>query len=285
MARDDSPHSTHHEDESERARIADDNQELDETAPLLTNERGGPSQQSRHDDDDGRSIDNVSVVSVQSGVTLPEVTGKPWASTTAIIGLTVAVICVLIGVFVGPSTVEEYGKQALTIEPKGLAIDSFTRTGVKARVQADAWLDPAKVNNSAIRTIGRFGMWMAHYLESEPTDIAVYLPEYNNMTLGTAQTPGMKLNVRAHEVTHLDFVALAKPGKIVGLQEVTDDFLKGRIAKLTVQGLADVKIKWKFVPLGETELAPKVILEGRSLLKAVTKVLTAKAAKYAQSKG
>lgn len=277
MARDGSPKPLLERSESERDAVNNDYEEPTERTSLLASDNIPRYDGEEREESEERA--SISSVSTASGVPVPKVEGKSWASITAITALSIAIIFIIIGVFVIPASVEQYGKRALVIEPKGMSIDSFTRTGVKARVQADFYLDAERCTNSAIRNIGRFGMYIAHYLESEPTEVKVYLPEYENMHVGTAKVPKVKASVRNGEVTRLDFVADIKPGKITNLQQITDDFVKGRMGELTMKGMAKVPIRcsWlSWIPLGTTDLAPIVKLEGKGLWKAMTKVLLAK---------
>lgn len=278
MVGDGSPKPLLERSESEQDALNNDYEEPTERTSLLATENT-----SRYDGDEREEREeraSINSVSTVSGVPIPKVVGKSWASITAITGLSIAIIFIIIGVFVIPASVEEYVKRALVIEPKGMSIDSFTRTGVKARVQADFYLDAERCTNSAMRNVGRFGMYIAHYLESEPTEVKVYLPEYENMHVGTAKIPKVKASVRNGEVTRLDFVADVKPGKITNLQQITEDFVKGRMGELTIKGMAKVPIRcsWmRWIPLGTTDLVPLIKLEGKGLWKAMTKFFLAKA--------
>lgn len=280
MARDGSPKPLLERTESDRDGINGDYQEPDENAPLLAAGNNTIPRYDGEEQEEQEEHNSVRSVSTASGVPVPKVEGKSWASIAAIIGLSLAFTCIIIGAFVIPASVEQYGKHALVIEPKGMSIDSFTRTGVRARVQADFYLDASRCKNSAMRNVGRLGMYVAHYLESEPTEVKVYLPEYDNMHVGTAKVPKVKASVRNGEVTRLDFVADVKPGKITNLQRITDDFMRGRMGELTMKGMADVPVScsWlPWIPLGTTKLAPTIVLEGKSLLSSFTKILLAKA--------
>lgn len=273
MVRDGSPKPLLERTDSERDVMHINHPEADENAPLLSS---GNNSTPRYDGSDRASLRSVSTA---SGVPVPKVQGRSWASITAIIVLSIMFIFIIIGAFVIPSAVETYAKQAMVIEPRGMLIDSFTRTGVNARVQADFHLDASRCKNSAMRNLGRFGMYIAHHVESEPSEVKVYLPEYDDMHIGSARVPKVKANVRNGEVTHLDFITDVKPGKIEDLQRIADDFIKGRMGQLTIKGMADVPVRcsWlSWIPLGSTELAPTIVLEGKDILPGFTKFLLAK---------
>lgn len=276
MARDGSPKPLLERTDSERDVMHINHPEEDENAPLLSS---GNNTIPRYDGEEHSDRESQRSVSTASGVPVPKVEGRSWASITAIIVLSVMLILIIISAFILPSAVEEYATRAMVIEPRGMSIDSFTRTSVKARVQADFHLDASRCKNSAMRNIGRFGMYIAHHVESEPSEVKVFLPEYDDMHVGTAKVPKMKASVRNGEVTRLDFVADVKPGKTSDLQRIADDFVKGRMGELTIKGMTDVHVRcsWlSWIPLGTTELAPTIVLEGKHLLFGAARILVAK---------
>ena len=118
--------------ESEQDAMNNDYENSTERTSLLETENtpryDGEEREARED------YASVSSVSTASGVPVPKVEGKSWASITAIIALSIAITFIIIGVFVIPASVEEYGRRALVIEPKGMSIDSFTRTDRKSVV-------------------------------------------------------------------------------------------------------------------------------------------------------
>jgi len=248
-------------------------EEPDENVPLLSHTNDTP----RYDGEETlehpsaaaslrsiRSGSPSSVSSVESGVSVPKVRGKPWASFTAIVGLTIAALFMMAGLYVTPAIVEDYGKRSMVIEPTSMSIDSFTRTGVRARVQADFKIDASKCKNTVMRTIGRLGTYIVHMVESEETEVKVYLPEYDDMLIGIATVPKIHASLRNGEVTHLDFVADVRPGKVTGLQRITNDWANGRLGELTVKGMADVSFRHGAFPLGTLSIAPTLVLEGQT---------------------
>ncbi|OAF54960.1 hypothetical protein VC83_08553 [Pseudogymnoascus destructans] len=236
-----------------------------ENAPLLSHRYGTP----RYDGEEGLaplSPASTSLRQIQSSDSSASATkGKSWATITAITGLSVSILLIISVLFFAPAAVEEYSKQSMVIDPTGLSIDSFTSTGVRARVQADFQLDAAKCKNPAIRTLGRLATYIAHTVESEETEVKVYLPEYDNLLIGTATVPKAHASIRNGEVTHLDFLTDVKPAETADLQRIVNDWLSGRMTQLTVRGMIDVPLKSGFFRLGNKTISPTIILEGHNI--------------------
>ncbi|KFY72111.1 hypothetical protein V499_07728 [Pseudogymnoascus sp. VKM F-103] len=254
-------------DSDEVAHRASEERREDDTeyAPLLSHGHGTP----RYDGEEDPaplSPASTSLRSIQSNDSSASATkGKSWATITAITGLSVSVLLIISVLFFAPAAVEEYSKQSMVIDPSGLSIDSFTSTGVRARVQADFQLDAAKCENSVIRTLGRLGTYIAHTVESDETEVKVYLPEYDNLLIGTATVPKVHASIRNGEVTHLDFLTDVKPAETADLQRIVNDWLSGRMTQLTVRGMIDVPLKSGFFRLGNKTISPTIVLEGHNI--------------------
>ncbi|KFY91493.1 hypothetical protein V498_05431 [Pseudogymnoascus sp. VKM F-4517 (FW-2822)] len=244
-------------------------EENGEDEPLLSHGHGTP----RYDgveDHTPLSPATTSLRSIQSSdssyCSSSATKGRSWATITAITGLSMTVLLIISVLFFAPAAVEEYSKQSMVVDPYGLSIDSFTSTGVRARVQADFHLDAMKCRNSAIRTFGRLGTYIAHTIETEETEVKVYLPEYDNLLLGTATIPKVHASIRNGEVTHLDFLTDVKPAGTADLQRIVNDWLSGRMTQLTVRGMADVSLKSGLFHLGsKTIISPTIVLEGHNI--------------------
>ncbi|KFX99230.1 hypothetical protein V490_01891 [Pseudogymnoascus sp. VKM F-3557] len=248
------------------SRASEERREEDgENAPLLSQGHGTP----RYDggeDHPPLSPASASLRSIQSGDSNSSTTkSKSWATITAVTGLSISVLVIISVLFFAPAVVEEYSKQSMVIDPTGLSIDSFTSTGVRARVQADFQLDAAKCKNSAIRTFGRLGTYIAHTVESEETEVKVYLPEYDNLLIGTATIPKVHASIRNGDVTHLDFLTDVKPAETTDLQRIVNDWLSGRMTQLTVKGMVDVPLKSGLFHLGNKTISPTFVLEGHNI--------------------
>jgi len=191
--------------------------------------------------------------------------GKRWPTYTAIGVLFVLLIVIIGGAFFAPAIVEEYAKESLVIEPTNLSIDSFTPTGVKARVQANFKMDASRVRNPHIRNIGRFGTWIAREVESRESTVEVYLPEYDNILVGTALVPRVVVDIRNGHTTAIDFLTDLQPGDIEALRQVANDWLEGRLDQIRILGKANVGLKSGIFPLGSQTIAESLIFEGHSL--------------------
>jgi hypothetical protein len=167
--------------------------------------------------------------------------------------------------FFTPAVVEEYAKQSLIIEPTSLSLRDFTSTGAVVRIQADVKLDASRVKNDAVRNLGRAGTWIARQIESKTSKVEVYLPEYGNLLIGTATVPGVVVNIRNGQTTHVDFDADLQPGDMTGIRSVINDWLEGRLGQLRVQGKTDVALKSGIFPLGTQSISESLVFEGQYL--------------------
>jgi len=141
-------------------------------------------------------------------------TSRRWPSIVAFTLLSVAILAILGIGFTGPAIVEEYAKEATVFEPTGLSIDSFTSTGVNARIQGDFILDGSRVHKKSVRDLGRAGTWIARAVESKESRVKVFLPEYDNLLLGTAIVPPIVISIKDGVTTHVDFISELSAGDI-----------------------------------------------------------------------
>lgn len=191
--------------------------------------------------------------------------GLRWPTIFAVATLFVIGIAILISAFFAPAIVQEYAKQSLIIEPTNLSIDSFTSDGVRARVQANFRMNASRVENNAVRNIGRFSTWIAKEVESKELYLEVYLPEYDNLLIGTAIVPKVVVNIRNGVITPIDILTDLKPGSVDGLRQVANDWLEGRLGDLRVLGKADVTLRSGLLSLGSQSISESMVFEGQSL--------------------
>jgi hypothetical protein len=191
--------------------------------------------------------------------------GRRWPTILAISILGLVAIAIIIGAFFAPAVVEEYAKEALVIEPTSLSIDTFTKTGVKARIQANFKMDASRVKNKNVRNIGRFGTWIAREVQSQASTVEVYLPEYGNILIGKAAVPPVTVNIRNGHVTGIDFLSDLEPGNVEGIRQVANDWLDGRLDKVRVVGKANVGLKSGLIFLGTQSISESLVFEGQSL--------------------
>lgn len=190
---------------------------------------------------------------------------RRWPSFIAMGILGVVVVVIIILAFIVPEAVQEYAQQAAVIEPTNLALESITTNGVRARIQADFYLDGSRVTNDHVRRVGRATTWVAGQLGSDQTKVDVRLPDYNNLLLGSAIVPPLVVNLRDGEVTKFDFVTDISPGDVEGIRIIANEWLEGRLDELRLNGVADLSIKSGIIPLGTHTVSESLVFEGQSL--------------------
>ena len=235
----------------------------EESTPLL----------SRQDDDEPVSYNTglangqaspaaVSLRSIQDNLEGSGKGQRRWATLISLSVLSVLVIAILGLGFAAPAVVEEYGKEALVLEPTSLSIDSFTATGVRARIQGGFVLDSSRVHKKPVRDLGRAGTWIARQVESGESEVKVYLPEYGNLLVGTAKVPPIKVDIRDGHYNHLDFLTDLEPGDVKGLRRIANDWLDGRLGSLAVKGIASVPLKSGIFKLGTQSVSQSMSFKG-----------------------
>ncbi|MCJ1475236.1 hypothetical protein MMC13_003898 [Lambiella insularis] len=230
----------------------------DESTPLLA--RSGAS--------NGHNASSPAAASSRSLQNGDSGEGKPRRRWPTILALTLlsAVIIVILGLgFAAPAIVEEYSKEAIVFEPTDLSIESFTTSGVTARVRGDFMLDASKVRKKAVRDLGRAGTWIARAVESRPSYVKVYLPEYDNILLGTALVPAITVDIRDGHTTPLNFTTDLEPGDVDGIRRIAKDWLDGRLGQLRVKGQADVPLKSGIFSLGTQTFSESLVFKGKDI--------------------
>ncbi len=252
-----SKHSTH-SNNSQRSGLSA------ESTPLLSrdidhrNYNSGPA-----NEDEVSSAAASSLRFLQNGDSVKGKKTRRWPTAVALTILSLVVVAILGLGFAAPEVVEEYAKQAMVFEPTDLSIDSFTSLGVKARVQGDFMLDASRVRSKPVRDLGLTGTWIAKAVESKRSKVQVYLPEYGNVLLGTADAPPIIVDVRNGRSTHIDFLSDLAAGDIDGIRQIATDWLEGRIGQLRVVGIADVKLKSGIFGFGTQRLTHELVFKGQ----------------------
>ncbi|CZT08744.1 hypothetical protein WAI453_006133 [Rhynchosporium graminicola] len=221
---------------------------------------------SNHDSSRRPSPATRSLRTIQNGGSISSTKGdRRWPTFIAIASLALLAVIIILGAFFAPAIVEEYVKEALIIEPTNLSIDSFTASGVRARVQANFRMDASRVGNKNVRNIGRFGTWIARSVESQSSTVEVYLPEYGNILVGTAAVPSVTVDIRNGHITAIDFLTDLEPANIEGIRKVANDWLEGRLGGIRVLGKANVGLKSGLFPLGTQSISESMVFEGNDL--------------------
>ncbi len=189
---------------------------------------------------------------------------RRWATILSLSILSVLIIAILGLGFAAPAVVEEYAKEALVVEPTSISIDSFTATGVRARIKGEFFLDGSRVQKKSVRDLGHAGTWIARQVESGESEVKVYLPEYGNLLLGAAKVPPIKIDIRDGHYNHLDFLTDLEPGDVKGLRRIANDWLDGRLGSLAVKGIASVPLRSGIFKLGTQSLSQSILFKGKS---------------------
>lgn len=244
--------------------------EYPENTPLLSRADNDSRYDGVDDEDDAELVPSPAATSLRSLQNSHPASnfkkpGRRWPTIVAVTILGIIVLAIITGAFFAPAVVEEYAKQSLVVEPTNLSINSFTATGVTARIQAIFRMDASRVGNKHVRNIGRFGTWLAREVETNPSTVSVYLPEYGNILIGTAAIPRIAVDIRNGHGTAIDFLTDLEPGDVEGIRRVANDWLDGRLNNIRVVGKADVGLKSGLISLGTQTIAESLIFEGQSL--------------------
>ncbi|KAK7890782.1 hypothetical protein LTR67_007992 [Exophiala xenobiotica] len=189
---------------------------------------------------------------------------KRWPTIIALTTLCLAVLIACFG-FALPSVIEEYAKEAVVFEPTNLSIDSFASFGIRARVQGTLYLDAKRVSNKATRDLGRFGTWIAREVQSGESEVNVYLPEYDNVLLGTATIPPVKVNIRNQHQNHVDILADLEPGDMDGVRRIVKNFMDHKLNELTVNAVATLPIRSGLIKLPKQTVSQVLQFQGNDV--------------------
>lgn len=245
-----------------------------ESTPLLS----GGSEIPRYDGNSAEP-ERDDVASIQSRHNRPssinsiKKNSRRWPSFVAMAILAGVAIAILVLAFIVPDAVQEYAQQAAVIEPTSLSIHSITTDGVRARIQADFSLDGSRVKDDNVRRIGQAATWVANQLGTEKASIDVYVPDYDDILLGSAIIPPLVFNLRDRETTRFDFIADIRPGNFEGMRIIATDWLDGRLDKLRLNGKTDLRLKSGLIPLGLHTFSQTLIFEGQSFYRSFATIL------------
>ncbi|KAJ5214376.1 hypothetical protein N7449_001545 [Penicillium cf. viridicatum] len=185
----------------------------------------------------------------------------PWPTVISLSILTLSVLAILVLAFAAPAAVKEYAQEAAVFKPTAVSIDSTTSDGVRARIQGDFVMDSGRVKNKSVRGIGRLATWIAREIETGPSNVEVYLPEYGNVLVGNAELPSIKVNIRNGHHTNVDFLTDLEAGDIRGIHAIAIDWIEGRLGRLNVKGKATLQLKSGLFALGTQVLTDNIIIE------------------------
>ena len=248
---------------SARSKRSSSSKSSEESTPLLSQDANPNNYGNAPYHDEASSPAASSLRSLQDGGYSKGKKSRRWPTIIALTILGIVVVVILCLGFAAPAVVEEYAKEAMVFEPTDLSIDSFTSTGVKARIRGDFTLNGSKVERKSVRDLGRAGTWVARAVESRRSKVKVYLPEYDNLLLGTADVPPIIVDIREGHTTHIDILSDLAAGDVVGIRRMAMDWIEGRIGQLTVRGVADVPLKSGIFSLGTQSLTQTLSFTGK----------------------
>ncbi|KAL9024253.1 MAG: hypothetical protein Q9196_006649 [Gyalolechia fulgens] len=234
----------------------------DESAPLLSANVDHRNYGDAPEHDNVPSTAASTLRSLQEGGTKKNKRSRRWPSIIALTILFVVLIAILGLGFAAPEVAAQYAEEAMIFEPTDLSIDSFTSTGVRARIHGDFKMDASKVHKKSVRDLGRAGTWIARAVESKPTKVQVFLPEYGDVFLGSADVPSITVDIRNGHTTHLDFVSELTSGDLDGIRRIANDWFDGALSQLRVRGNADVSIHSGIFSLGKQTLTQEILFQG-----------------------
>ncbi len=204
----------------------------------------------------------TSLRSLQDGQSAKGRQSSRWPTAIALTILSLLAVTILSLGFAAPAVVEKYAKEAMVFNPTDLSIEDFTTTGVRARIKGTFQLDASRVHQKVVRDLGRAGTWLAKAVKSGDSQVSVFLPEYSDLLLGTADVPPIVVDVRDGHTTYIDFVTDLEPGDVEGIRQIANDWLNGRLGRLRVLGKADVHLKSGLFSLGTQSISESLVLEG-----------------------
>lgn len=189
-------------------------------------------------------------------------TPRRWSSMIALVLLCISAVGILSLGFFAPAAAAKYVKEAITLDVSSLSVESFTDCGIRARVQATVAVDASRVRNSAIRTFGRVGTWLARKVTVKDPKVYVYLLGYGGSLLGTATAPSMVIDIRNGRTTPIDFISEVETGPLDVIQRLANDYINGRLKLVRMRGEADIPLKSGLLSLGTRRIFEEMAFEG-----------------------
>ena len=234
----------------------------DESTPLLSNHQEERQYDSTAADHEDAAGDNSSRHLQDLEIDERKTPKRRWPSIVALTVLCLVLIVILGLGFAAPAAVEEYAQEAAVFTPTNLSIKNFTTQGVEARIQGEFMLDASRVHKKSVRDLGRAGTWLAGAVESKESKAEAYLPEYDNILLGSAKIPPVTVNVRNGHNTSIDIVASLIPGDFKDIRHLAKLWLEGQLKDLRIKGKAKVPLKSGIFSLGTQVIEQTLLFKG-----------------------
>ena len=233
-----------------------------ESSPLITNNDPQPNYL------DGQQ---EGVGEILAAPALPRGRRERWAIASALALLVACVMSVLCVAFIVPAASQRYAETAVALDVSSLALDSFTSEGVRVHVKANVDIDADRVDNKAVRVLGRVGSYVLGSVNVREFELRVLLPEYGNALLGTAVVPAMSIDIRDGHTNSLDFLTDTKPGSLDVIELLAKDFISGSLKTVKVIGEVDIQLGKGILTLGPTRILREFILQGQGELKTTSR--------------
>ncbi|KAL8711578.1 MAG: hypothetical protein Q9220_003988 [cf. Caloplaca sp. 1 TL-2023] len=237
----------------------------EESRPLLSRDANLPNYGDAPADDNAQTTAASSLRSLQEGGSKKDTNSRRWPTIIALTILTVVLLVILGLGFAAPEVAEQYVREAMVFEPTSFSIDSFTSSGVRARIQGDFTMDASRVHKKPVRDLGRAGTWIAKAAESKSTRVDVFLPEYGDILLGSAAVPPIILDIRNGHTTHVDFVSDLTAGDLAGIRRIAESWLDGRLDRLRVRGDADISVKSGLFSFGTQTISESIVFKSNEI--------------------
>ncbi|KAL9068364.1 MAG: hypothetical protein Q9157_006527 [Trypethelium eluteriae] len=240
----------------------------DETAPLLARDRTPSPNPDQHNGSPHSPAASSLLRTLTDFNDGTPTKGKPkrrWPSIVALTILCVVIILIIVLGFVVPSVVKKYAMQAMVFEPSSVSVESFTASGVQARVKGVFGMDARRVKKKSVRDIGRFATAIAMKVESGPAEVEVSVPEYGNLYLGKAKVPSIKVDVRDGHHTAIDKSIRLEPGDFTVVRQLASDWIGGRLDQLWVQGKAAIPLKAGIFNFGTHQVSLRQVIQSSDL--------------------
>ena len=257
----------------------DETQQAVESTPLLSTAATTLRYDGQTDGNAGHDADATSMTDRSSGPISSKVSKSKrirWPSIIAMIVLSLFAVAVVVLGFVVPAAVEEYAKQAAVLEPTDLSLVSITAEGVRIRIQANFRLDAQRVPDGKVRSIGKTVGWLIGEIKTGPTKINVYLPQQDDMLLGTAAVPPLSVSITAGQNNAIDIVADLIPGEAESIRTIANEWLQGRLETVQLRGQADVQLTAGVIPLGTHSIVESMMFEGQALYRSFASLYSGK---------
>ncbi|RKF57721.1 putative pre-rrna processing protein [Erysiphe neolycopersici] len=233
--------------------------DFNESQPLLAQTDQNQRYDGTHDHSEDENLRTRSKISRKEA--------SRWPTLISIIITVSLTVAILLLVFIAPSFIEEYAKQAVSIKPTKLSVDSFTSRGLKARVQADFRVDASQVPNKYLRNFGRLSTWIAKEVRSDPSKVQVFLPDYDNLHICTVTVPRIQVDIRDNRTTPLELLIDIALEDKNGIHLIANEWLEGGLDRIQVLVQATISLKSGMISLPAQPISRLLVFEGNKFPK------------------